>query len=193
MSRARALIVLMGTTLVLSACSDYENARRSFERGDYDAARKQFHALSSKGDAKAAFDLAHMYFSGVGVPVSHSDGWTHLLASANGGHPDAMVELAMRYASGMGTQQSLILASLWYRRAAHLGDSMAAFNLASMYEAGTEIAKDPLYAYAWYVIALKNGNMAARERADELRSKMLREDVERANFLVQKLTADPEA
>ena len=85
------------------------------------------------------------------------------------------------------------MAARWYRRAALLGDPIAPFNLASMHEAGTEVARDPLRAYAWYMIAYKNGNTAGKQRADELRSKMLNEDAERAELLIRKLQSDPEA
>ncbi|MEY3202685.1 MAG: hypothetical protein RIR70_2235 [Pseudomonadota bacterium] len=178
---------------VLMACSEYGEARRAYERGDYKLAYQHLSALAGKGDARAQFDLAHMHFSGIGVPPDTSRGWSYLMASAKGGNTAAMVELAMRYASGIGTEQSLIMAARWYRHAAGLGDPIAAYNLASMHEAGTEVAKDPLRAYAWYVIAQKNGNQGARERVDELRSKMLREDVERGDALVKQLLINPES
>ena len=189
----RTTVALVAVALLLIACSDHEAARRFYERGDYPEAHKRFKLLAEKGDVQAQFDLAHMYFSGVGVPMNVETGWGYLVASATGGNTAAMVEIAMRYASGMGTNQSLVMAARWYRRAAHLGEPIAAFNLASMHEVGTEVAKDPLRAYAWYMIALKNGNVAARTRADELRSKMLREDVEQAEALIKKLLTDPEA
>jgi TPR repeat protein len=186
----RLLVALLAMMLVLGACSDYDEARRAYERGDYPEALRRFGKLASEGEGRAQFDLAHMYFSGVGVPIDQASGWRYLQAAAQSGQTGAMVELGMRYAAGMGTQQNLIMAAQWYRRAARLGDPMAAFNLASMHEAGTEVAKDPLLAYAWYVIAFRNGNSAARARADELRSKMVREDVERAEALMKKLVAE---
>jgi TPR repeat protein len=134
-----------------------------------------------------------MYFSGIGVGRDDRLAWSWLSSAANAGNTAAMVEIGMRHASGIGTQQSLIMAVRWYRRAAHLGEAMAAFNLASMYEVGTEVSKDTVRAYAWYQVALQNGNLAARARADELRSKMLREDVERAEVLIKKLRSDPDA
>ena len=193
MTIIRTTLAVFGGSLLLLACSDHDAARRFFERGDYAEAHKRFKSLAEKGDVQAQFDLAHMYFSGVGVSPDVETGLGYLVASATGGNAVAMVELAMRYASGIGTKQSLVMAARWYRRAAHLGEPIAAFNLASMHEVGTEVAKDQMRAYAWYMIALKNGNVAARARADELRSKMLREDVEQAEALIKKLLTDPEA
>lgn len=179
--------------LFLSACSEYDTARQAYERGDYPEAHKRLLALAEKGNPEAQFDLAHIYFSGAGVVRDDRIGWSYLSAAANAGNTAAMLEMGMRYASGIGTQQSLIMAVRWYRRAAHLGEAVAAFNLASMYEVGTEVPKDIRLAYAWYQISLKNGNLAARARVDELRSKMLREDVERAEALIKKLQSDPDA
>jgi len=182
---ARLAILLLAA--LLTGCSEYADARRAYERGDYQEAQKRLKALADQGHADAKFDLAHMYFSGIGVPVEPARAWDYLVSSAHAGNTGAMVELAMRYASGIGTRQSLIMAARWYREAAHRGSSLAAFNLASMHEVGTEVAKDPLLAYAWYEVSRRKGNKAAGERADELRSKMLRAEVERGDALVEKL------
>jgi len=53
--------------LCLAACSDYDRARNAYEGGDYKLAISRFEALAVKGDTKAQYDLAQIYFQGIGT------------------------------------------------------------------------------------------------------------------------------
>jgi len=82
----QAGLVLSGL-LCLAACSDYDRARNAYEGGDYKLAISRFEALAVKGDTKAQYDLAQIYFQGIGTDKDSQKGWYWLGCGAGGGAP----------------------------------------------------------------------------------------------------------
>ena len=181
------LITVVALCLGLSACSDYDLARRAYGAGEYTLAIQRYEALSAKGHAQAQYDLAQIYFQGIGVAKDGQKGWYWLLSAAGTGNAAAMVQLGALFESGVGADRDYAAAAQWYLRAARKGDAVGRFNLASMYLKGIGVPKDEVAALAWYRLSLKAGSAAARDRADEVERLLTKGELLRVEELVEQL------
>ncbi len=184
---ARLTVLGLVLALGLSACSDYDKARNAYEGGDYALAIQRFDALARIGNSQAQYDLAQMYFQGIGTPKDSDLGWYWLLSAAGTGNVAAMVQLGALFESGVGANRDYATAAQWYMRAAQRGDPIGRFNLALMYLKGIGVPKDDVAALAWFRLSLKSGSAAARDRADDLERQLSKAEVKRAKELVDSL------
>lgn len=175
--------------LLLAGCSDYDRARRAYEAGDYAQALTRFDALARAGDVQAQYDLAQMYFQGIGTAKNPLEGWHWLFSAAGAGNVAAMVQLGALFESGVGAERDYASAAQWYLRAARRGDPVGRFNLALMYLKGIGVPRDEVTALAWFRLSYKAGSAAGRDRADELERTLSRAERERAQALVEQLAA----
>ena len=53
------------------AQADFDNGLLAFQKGDYKAAMKEFHASASVDDPRAMLFLGIMYHSGTGLPQNY--------------------------------------------------------------------------------------------------------------------------
>lgn len=97
---------------------------------------------AERGDAKAQFDLGHMYYHGQGVQQNLVEAaqWYH--KAAEQGHAKAQYGLGYMYQLGQGVPQNYTEAARWYRKAADQGYAKAQTNLASMYGQGLGVPQD---------------------------------------------------
>ena len=100
---ARGLACL--ALLLLTACSDYDRARNAYEGSDYALAIQRFEVLANAGHTQAQYDLAQIYFQGIGTAKDGQRGWYWLLSSAGGGNTAAMVQLGALFESGVGADR----------------------------------------------------------------------------------------
>jgi TPR repeat protein len=175
--------VLACLAVLLVACSDYDRARNAYEGGDYPLAIQRFEALAKDGHTQAQYDLAQIYFQGIGTEKDGQRGWYWLLSSAGGGNTAAMVQLGALFESGVGADRDYASAAQWYMRAARLGHAVGAFNLALMFMKGIGVPKDEVAALAWFRFSAKGGCVAARGPADELERELSKDEVARAEAL----------
>ena len=173
--------------LGLVACSDYDLARRAYAAGEYTLAIQRFEALAEKGHAQAQYDLAQIYFQGIGVAKDGQKGWYWLLSAAGTGNVAAMVQLGALFESGIGANRDYATAAQWYLRAARKGDAIGRFNLASMYRKGIGVPKDDVAALAWFRLSLKAGSSAARGPADEIERTLTQAELLRVDELTAQL------
>lgn len=187
--RLRSVIVL-GLLAVLSACSDYQKARRAYEVGQFKEALVILERLAAEGDTRAQYEVALMYLQGIGTPIEITRGGKWLLTAANNGNTSAMVEVGGRFEAGANAEKNPMMAFTWYRRAAIAGDPIGKFRLAMMYESGEAVPQDFVRAYAWYQLS---NNAAARLAVARLSRTMSPADQERAEALTKILKNNPEA
>ncbi len=186
MSTRRLLPVLL-LLLGLAACSDYDRARNAYEGGDYAVAIQRYEALSKAGHAQAQYDLAQIYFQGIGTAKDSQKGWYWLLSAAGTGNVAAMVQLGALFESGVGADRDYATAAQWYLRAARKGDAVGRFNLALMYLKGIGVPKDEVAALAWFRLSFRAGCAAARDRGDEVERLLTKDEVLRAEELGERL------
>lgn len=182
-------LVAVAVALALAGCSDYDRARSAYERGDYAQAIVRFDALARAGDAKAQYDLAQMYFQGIGTAKNVDLGWKWLYSAAGAGNVAAMIQLGALFESGVGAPRDYSAAAQWYLRAARRGDPVGRFNLALMYLKGIGVPRDEVTALAWFRLAYKAGSAAGRERGSELEHQLSPDERSRAQKLMEDLMA----
>ncbi len=178
-----ARVIACLALLLLTACSDYDRARNAYEGGDYALAIQRFEVLANAGHTRAQYDLAQIYFQGIGTAKDGQRGWYWLLSAAGGGNTAAMVQLGALFESGVGADRDFAAAAQWYMRAARLGHAVAAFNLAVMFVKGLGVPKDDVAALAWFRFSVKAGCAAARERVNELERELSKDEVARAEAM----------
>ena len=112
---AAALLV---TGVSVASAADFERGRTAYERGDYDAARREFRALIERGDAAGEFGLGVIYYMGAGVPKDYKKAAMHWREAAERGFAKAQHWLGILYGFGKGVSKNDREASFWWRKAA---------------------------------------------------------------------------
>ena len=185
--RARCWVTLL-LGLCLGACSDYDLARRAYEGGQYGEAVQRYEVLAQAGDGRAQYDLAQMYFQGIGTAKEPDRGWFWLLKAAGGTNVAAMIQLGALFESGVGAPRDYAMAAQWYLRAAQHGDPVGRYNLAAMYVKGIGVPRDEVAALAWFQLSLDAGTAAAREQIETLEGRLTPDQVRRARELATRLS-----
>jgi len=114
------------------------------------------------GDAKAEFDLAHMYYSGRGVPQNYAEAFRWCRKAAEQGDAKAEYDLAHLYLKAEGVSQDYGEALRWYRKSADQGNAMAEYGIGFMYHLGYGVPQDYAEANLWYRKAADQGNAMAQ-------------------------------
>jgi uncharacterized protein len=123
-------------------------------------------------DATAELELARMYGTGEGVPVSPREEHNWLVRAARHGDVEAQYELGQALREGRGTIQDFNEARKWLQRAAESGNANAQYALGLMYRAGTGIPMDSTKAYVWLNVAAAQGVSGAASARDSVLSRL---------------------
>jgi len=108
----------------------------AYERGDYEAALKEWRPLAEKGDAFLQFIIGRMYRVGEGVTQDYDEAAKWYRLAAEQGDAKAQIELGFMYENGQGFPQDYAEAVKWYRKAAEQDVARAQHNLGLMYGNG---------------------------------------------------------
>jgi TPR repeat protein len=109
---AAALICIL---LGLPAHADFQAGMAAYERGDYEAALREWRPLAERGGVEAQFNLGLLYYHGKGVPADAAEAHAWYLKAAQGGYPRAQYRVAEMYEHGDGIREDLIQAHFWFR------------------------------------------------------------------------------
>ena len=178
-------------TVILTGCSEYDQARRVYVQGRYDDAFGRMLKMAQAGDNRAQYDVAMMYVQGIGTQKDLELGFGWMIESAKSGNVGAMNELGAIYESGVGAQRNFPVAFQWYRMAAQSDDSIGQFNVANMYARGIGVPTDIVRAWAYYRRAASNGVLTGRERASLLGEKMSAAQLKEAEGFEDRLRQNP--
>ena len=118
--------------------------------------------LANKGDAKAQYQIAMMYFNGDQVKTDQKLTQQWLLASAEQNNVQAQYRLATIAEMGLSGQKNTPEAFNWYLKAANLGYAKAQYKVADFYQTGIGVQQDQNLAHAWYEKAANKGNTLAQ-------------------------------
>ncbi len=151
-----------------------DEANEAYERGDYEAAYREWLPLAEQGDAVAQFKLGvmymngHVYSHGEGVSQDYAEAvkWYH--KAAEQGEADSQNSLGFMYFEGQGLPQDYNQAIKWYRAAAEQGHAIAQANMAFMYVNGQGVSRDLVEAYMWLSLAAAQGDDHAFSVLDNL-------------------------
>jgi TPR repeat protein len=102
-------------------------------------------------------------------------------AAAQGIKP-AIFRIAQMYENQLGVAQDLKKAGKYYREAARAGDRRAQVAVGRLSE--KQGPRGPLYSYAWYSLAIRQGDVRAKEHLDTLVGKMTPEQMRQAEEML---------
>lgn len=158
-------VFLLASCLAVSAAADLNEAVRSFNKADYQAAYPELKALSEEGNPVAAYYMGRMYREGLGMDVD-ADKAVHYFEMADRGHyPDAAVALGQMVIKGEGTLKDLNLGEQYLKKAAYVGNNDALYALGEMYEQGEGVEKNYTYAFGFFYMAALKGDARAQLKA----------------------------
>lgn len=149
----------------------YLNLGEAYQFGqqkDFDKAFENYKKAAELGNLTAHFQLANMYFYGIGRPQDSNEAVYWYRKAAEKGNIDAQNSLGTMYHNGSGVTKNLREAKKWYELAANKRDGYALCNLGILYEVGGDgIEKDLSEAANMYKQAAKLGNKTAQLRLAE--------------------------
>jgi TPR repeat protein len=113
-----ALVVCVPLLAAPSNAQDFETGLAAAERGDYEAALREWRPLANKGDAEAQYYLGSMYDRGIGVQQNYAEAAKWYRRAAELGDPDAQNNLGAMYINGNGVPLDYVQAHMWFNLAA---------------------------------------------------------------------------
>ena len=111
--------------LPMPAMADIERGCTALDRGDFQAARKQWEPLAQRGHAQSQFRLGCLYTFGQGVPEDHVLALRLFRRAAEPGDADAQNNLGGMNAEGVGVAADQVEAYMWFELAASTGHETA--------------------------------------------------------------------
>ena len=121
--------LLLGISLTLipvpSFSADLQKGLDAYNRGDYQAALREWRPLAEQGDADAQVNLSHMYHEGRGVAQSDAEAVKCYTLAAQQGNAMAQFNLGVMHYQGKGVLQDNIYAHMWWNISASLGNEYA--------------------------------------------------------------------
>ena len=161
------------------AGSLYYNGTRE-TKPDYRKAEEFFVRSAEQGIALAQLHLGVMYFDGTKIPQNDRKAFRWYQAAALQGIAKAEYGLGIIYEEGRGTDKNITNAAHWYELAAGQGYAAAQNKIGVMYENGNGVIKDSITAYKWLSLAATQNIMEAVGNRDEVRKKLSKENLSRA-------------
>jgi len=144
---------------------------------------------ANQGDADAQFNLALLYYNGLGIPQDRRYAIYWYTKAAEQGHIQAQYFLGKLYNFGDGEEvrQDFKLAVYWLTKAAEQGHIQAQYLLGHMYEYDDEPPQDYKLAFFWYTKAAEQNHYFAKEDRDKMLEKMSQSQIEEVQKLSKEL------
>jgi hypothetical protein len=168
------LIAIAGVlvfTFFSNVQADYEQALAAYNRGDREAAFKEWRYLAEQGDARCQYEVGLMYDSGEGAPKDYMEAMKWYRKAAEQEEGSAQNNLGLMYSEGRGVLKDDNEAVKWYYRAARHGSLAGIFHLALSYEKGRGVPQDYNVAAITYLEAAKRGYAPAQANVGLLYAK----------------------
>ena len=152
----RAILFAVFVLCSVPAHAGYEEGVAAYEKKDYATALKEFEPIAIKGEARAQYQLALVYWDGQKNSKEYLK-WLQL--SANQGYAAAQFELGLRYEVGSGYNEGIIQDKsqeiLWLSKAGEQGYLKAQKELGSLFGSDGSDYKKAAY---WYTKAAEQGD-----------------------------------
>lgn len=182
-SRMRHVLVLvLSAALAAGSASaqSFEAGLAAYDRGDYEAAIKEWQPLADQGDASAQFNLGLVFGEGQGVPTDYAEAARLYRLAAAQGHAKAQFNLGLMFNEGQGVQQDFSEAARWYRSAAAKGHASAQNNLGRLYKIGRGVPQNYIAAHMWLNIACALDGENGCGNREDVAKKMTPADISEA-------------
>jgi len=116
---------------------------------DYDQAYYWFNKSAEQGNAKAQFNLATMYFKGLGIDIDNKSALKWYTKSAEQGEPYAQFNLGFMHLNGLSAPKDTKQAIEYFTQSAKSGVAKAQLSLGIIYLEGTLLKQDFARAAKW--------------------------------------------
>jgi TonB family protein len=116
MFRSILMIVLL-LTWGVAADASYWAGKKAYEKGDYEAALREWRPAADKGDPRAQYWLGVLYDEGQGLPKDTGEAAKWYRRAADQGIGDAQNRLGYFYDKGEGVDRDRVQAHAWYELA----------------------------------------------------------------------------
>jgi TPR repeat protein len=144
---------------------------------------------ANQGDTNAQFNLALLYYHGVGTPQDSKQAVYWYTKAAEQGHVQAQYELGKLYLFSGDDEvpQDYKQSVYWHTKAAEQGHILAQNNLGHNYQYGDGAPQDYKQAFFWYTKAAEQGNFLAKEDRDKMLERMSQSQIEEVQKLSKEL------
>ena len=159
----------------------------AWQRGDFDAAVKQWRPLADKGDADAQFNMGQAYRLGRGVPADLRIAQSWYQKAAAQGHELAQGNLGLLLYEGGKRAEALP----WIRKAAGRGDPRAQYVLGVEMTNGDIVPRDFPRAYALMTRAASKGLPPAAKSLEEMEKFIPAADRQKGIALARQMQDSP--
>ena len=164
----KLLFIVLIAILGMTACGPtpeelVEQGKKHLDNENYTEAMACFKKAADKGNAEAEYNIADLYWGGLGVEEDHETAAEWLKKAAENDYPEAQNALAALYYNGMGVPQDFEKAAKWAKKAADYDMAEAQYMLASFYFAGKGVSQDYNKAAELYLKVEKKGGDLAKE------------------------------
>jgi len=183
--RLMILIVALIVGLAAPAWAGLDEGMAAYERGDYEAALREWRPLAEQGNADAQNNLGTLYRHGEGVEQDYGEAVRWYRKAAEQGNAEAQASLGNMYGEGRGVIQDYAEAVTWYHKAAEQGGVPAQNNLGLMYANGRGVPQDYVRAHMWLNLAAAQGNEKARKSRDIVEKRINPEQLAEAQRLAR--------
>lgn len=164
----KLLFIVLIAVLGMTACGPtpeelVEQGKKHLENENYTEAMACFQKAAEKGNAEAEYNIADLYWGGLGVEEDHETAAEWLKKAAENDYPEAQNALAALYYNGMGVPQDFEKAAKWAKKAADYDMAEAQFVLANLYADGKGVPQDYNKAAELFLKVEKKGGDVAKE------------------------------
>jgi uncharacterized protein len=188
-ARARALFEQACGLDHGSGCSDLGIVLMTDEAAkDPPKAAQSFERACKLGEANGCFNLANLYYEGVGVTADKAKAFSLYEQSCNAGKAAGCINLGAAYDDGEGVAVDKQKAFALFKRACEGDEAIGCNNLAFMYGQGSGVTADQAQAARFYERGCTLGNVTACEYlgARYLEGKGVEKSIEKARELLKK-------
>ncbi|MGE0746052.1 MAG: SPOR domain-containing protein [Rhodospirillales bacterium] len=158
---AVSVAALLALSPGLAGAADEGPGIAAYERGEFDAAYRDFQRAAETGDAVSQFNVGGMFFEGRGVERNMREAAFWFRKAAEQGVPLAQHGLAVLYYRGAGVARDYAEAARWFAKAAEQGVPNAQFNLGVLYYRGEGVQRDVGEMLGWIQKSADQGFMPA--------------------------------
>ena len=153
-----------------SFADEFLAAGRASISGDYATAIKLYAKLAKEGRGGAQYNLAMMYYNGLGTRQDYKQAVYWYTKAAEQGHlnAEAQSNLGVMHFNGLGTRQDYKRAVYWYTKAAENGDAKAQYYLGYMHANGHGVPQSYKETVYWYTKAAAQNYTKAQYKLGHL-------------------------
>jgi pilus assembly protein CpaE len=172
--------------------AQYEQALLVIGSGEIDDGAMLLRRLGDRGYAPAQYRLAKMYERGEWLEADPAAALQWTERAAAGGHPRAMHDLGVYIARGDAAPADDAAAFRWFRQAADFNIADSQFNLGVLYQQGRGVTADAAEAMFWFLLAARQDDESAAQRAAALEAALTPMQAEQARARAEAFRPRPD-